>query len=135
MNLLQVNPNYVCQLWPKVSGMLEKALLTGGGEYNIDQLKVYLTEGNKTLLVVDDNGDIKGAVAITLLRYPNDLICFISAVGGKMITSKDLFSQLENWAKSQGCTKIQGAAFESVARLWRQRFGVIERYRIVEKPL
>jgi hypothetical protein len=135
MNLLQVNPNYVCQLWPKVSGMLEKALLTGGGEYNIDQLKVYLTEGKKTLLVADNEGEIIGAAAITLIQYPNDFICFVSAIGGKMIANRNLFSQLEDWARSQGCTKIQGAAFESVARLWRQRFGVIERYRIVEKPL
>lgn len=135
MKLNQVNPNYVCQLWPQIELMLDNALKTGGGEYNVDQLKVYLTEGTKTLLVAEDNGNIIGASAISLIRYPNDFICFVSAIGGKMIANKDLFSQLENWARSQGCTKIQGAAFESVARLWRQRFGVIERYRIVEKAL
>ena len=135
MKLLQVNPNYVCQMWPQVNSMLEKALEFSGGEYNIDQLKGMLATGNKTLLVASDNEVIKGAAAIDLIRYPNDFICFVMAIGGKMITSPDMFNQLSDWAKSQGCTKIQGAARESVERLWRQKFGFSERYRIVEKPL
>ena len=115
--------------------MLENALKYSGGEYNIDQLKGMLSSGSKVLLVADDNGEIKGAAAISLDRWPNDHICFVMAIGGRLITSLDMFSQLEAWAKAQGCTKIQGAARESVERLWRQKFDFSERYRIVEKTL
>ena len=135
MNVKEVNPAYVCQIWPQVGSMLEKALAYAGGEYNIDQLKAMLSAGTKRLLVADDNGEIKGAAAISLDRWPNDHICFVMAIGGRLITSIDMFEQLQAWAKSQGCTKIQGAARESVERLWRQRFKFEERYRIVEKPL
>lgn len=135
MILRQVNPAYVCQMWHQVCDMLENALKYSGGEYNIDQLKAMLSSGAKTLLIADDNGTVKGAAAISLDRWPNDHICFVMAIGGRLITSKEMFAQLEEWAKSQGCTKIQGAARESVERLWRQKFNFEERYRIVEKPL
>ncbi len=135
MIIQQVNPSYVCQIWPMVGEMLANALKYSGGEYNIDQLKAMLSSGAKTLLVADDNGTIKGAAAISLDKWPNDNICFIMAIGGRLITSADMFDQLQGWAKAQGCTKIQGAARESVERLWRQKFNFEERYRIVEKLL
>lgn len=135
MRIHQVNPSYVCQIWPSVEGFLSSALMTGGGEYNVDQLKGFLTDGRQCLLVADDDGEIKGACAISFNSYPNEYIAFVTAIGGRMIANKDLFSQLCEWAKSQGATKIRGAAFESVERLWRQKFGFEERYRIVEKSL
>lgn len=135
MLLKQVNPKYVCQLWPDIDGMLAKALVYAGGEYNIHQLKAMLSSGAKILLVADDNGQIKGAAAVSLDLWPNDHICFIMAIGGRLITSADMFGQLQDWARGQGCTKIQGAARESVERLWRQKFDFTERYRIVERSL
>lgn len=135
MIVQHVNPSYVCQIWPKIGDMLAKALEYSGGEYNADQLKAMLSSGAKHLLVADDNGEIKGAAAVSLDLWPNDHICFIMAIGGRLITSPDMFAQLQDWARAQGCTKIQGAARESVERLWRQKFNFEERYRIVEKPL
>lgn len=135
MELKQVNPRYVCQIWPDIKDMLANALSYSGGEYNIDQLKSMLSSGSKILLVADNNGEIKGAAAVSLDLWPNDHTCFIMAIGGRMITSADMFNQLQAWAKAQGCTKIQGAARESVERLWRQKFKFVERCRIVEKPI
>ena len=135
MKVHQVNPQYVVSIWPKVGQFITNALEYAGGEYSADQLKVMLTEGNQSLLVADDNGTVKGAASVQIIRYPNDTVAFVTAIGGKLITSNDMFNQLVDWAKSQGCTKIQGAARESVERLWRQKFGFSERYRIVEKSL
>lgn len=135
MILRQVNPNYVCQLWPQVSSMLEKALEYAGGEYTIEQLKGMLAMGDKTLLVAEEGEIIKGAAVVSLIRYPNEFVCFIMAVGGRLISSPDIFDQLSEWAKGQGCTLIRGAARESVERLWRQKFEFVERYRIVEKRI
>lgn len=135
MKVFQVNPQYVASIWPKVGQFIANALEYSGGEYSADQLKVMLTKGSQSLLVADDEGHIKGAAAVSIICYPNDTVAFVTAIGGKLITSQDTFNQLVEWAKSQGCTKIQGAARESIERLWRQKFGFSERYRIVEKTL
>ena len=135
MKLQVVNPNYICQIWGKVSDMIVNGLKHSGGEYSADQLKMYLVRGEQTLLIAENESGIKGAATVQFINYPNDRVCFITAIGGRMIANNEMFNQLTDWAKAQGCTKIQGAAFESVARLWRQRFGVTERYRIVEKTL
>ncbi len=134
MNIRQVNPSFVPQIWPKVQKFLESALEHSGGEYTADQLKVYLVQGSQSLLVADD-GEIKGAATIQFIDYPNDRVAFITCIGGRWITGNDMFSQLCEWCRKNGATKIQGAARESVERLWRQRFGFSERYRIVEKAL
>lgn len=135
MNVRPVHPQYVPQLWPKVGAMLQKALETGAGEYNADQLKVMLVNGHQTLLVVEKDGEVKGAFCIVFELYPNDRIAFVTAVGGRAICDQEAWKQFEHWARLQGCTKIRGAAYESVARLWRQKFGVVSRYIIVEKDL
>ena len=135
MKVQQVQTNFVPRLWPEVEQFFVSALEHSGGEYTAEQLKVYLATGQQIMLVADDEGKIKGAASVQLIRYPNDLVCFITAIGGRLITSQDMFQQLTAWAKGQGCTKIQGAARESIERLWRQRFNFSERYRIVEKSI
>lgn len=135
MNLRPVDPRYIAQLWPKIGNMLSKALDTGAGEYNADQLKVMLVNGNQVLLVVEKDEQIKGAFTIAFENYPNDRIAFVTSVGGRAMCDQEAWEQFEHWARLQGCTKIRGAAYESVARLWRQKFGVESRYIIVEKSL
>lgn len=135
MNLRPVPIAYIAQLWPQIGAMIGKALDTGAGEYNADQLKVMLVNGAQTLLVVEQDEKIKGAFCIAFENYPNDRIAFVTAVGGRAMCDQGAWQQFEHWARLQGCTKIRGAAYESVARLWRQKFGVESRYIIVEKKL
>ena len=52
----------------------------------------------------------------------------------KLISNKDTFRQFKDLLKANGATKIQGAARESIARLW-SRYGFEERYRIVETKI
>lgn len=136
MNLQPVHPNFVCQVWPRVEAMLTAALLTGGGEYNVDQLKAMLVQGSQCLLLcVRESGDVAGAFTVAFENYPNDRIAFVTAVGGRAICDAQAWGQFEKWARDMGCTKIRGAAHDSVARLWRQKFNVQPRYLIVEKSL
>lgn len=130
-----VNPNYVAQLWPKVEKYLGEALSYGAGEYDLSQLKVRLVDGTQHLLIATDGETVKGCCVIAFENFPNDRIAFVMAIGGRLIANKDLYAQLEHWCRAQGCTKIRGAARESVARLWRQRFDYAEVYRIVERKL
>jgi hypothetical protein len=85
-------------------------------------------------VAVDEQGVIHGAATISFINYPSDRVGFITFIGGRLISNKDTFAQLVAILKSQGATKIQGAAREAIARLW-SRYGFKERYRIVETSI
>lgn len=135
MKIHSVPQHAVNQIWPKVEGFLASALDHSHGEYNAEHAKVYLCTGAWQLLVaVDDANEVHGAAAVEYMNRPNDRVAFIIAIGGRLITNRDTFSQMTAILKSCGATKIEGAARESIARLW-SRYGFTEKYRIVEVSL
>lgn len=136
MKIKHVPIDYIYVVWPQVEPMLAKAMEHSKGEYNLEQLKVMLTTGMQELIVaVDDEDNIKGAATICFENYPNDRIAFMTSVGGRLLTNKSCWESFEGWCKSRGCTKVRGFAFESVARLWKQKFDVDTVYLVVEKKL
>lgn len=129
-----VHKNFVSQSWNLVSGFIGDAL-EHTDDYSLDQVKVYLTNGQWSLIVaLDDLGKIKGCCTVSFLNYPNHRVAFITAIGGKFISDKEIYKEFTDLLKAQGATKVQGAARESIARLWR-RLGFTEKYVIVENSL
>jgi hypothetical protein len=123
------------QAWPLVEPFLADALKWGGDDYTVEQAKVYLARGDWLLVVaVDEENTIHGAAAVNFNNMPNDRVAFVVAIGGKLISSQDTYAQFTALLKAHGATKIQGAARESIARLWT-RYGFKERYRIVEAKI
>jgi hypothetical protein len=116
-----VSPNHIYHVWDKVEKYLEGGLSKSGGEYNVHHLKQYLTSGQQTLLIIiDDEQKIHGAIAIEFTNFPNDRVAYITSIGGRHMTSPDLWAQFENTLRQLGATTIRGAAHETVARLWRR---------------
>ena len=121
--------------WPLVEGFLAEALKWGEDDYTAEQAKVLLSKGDWLLVVaVDDDNKIHGAAAVSFNNMPNDRIAFVVAIGGKLISNQDTYTQFCALLKAYGATKIQGAAREAIARLWT-RYGFKERYRIVEAKI
>lgn len=134
LSLRIVPVTHIHQTWDQVEEMLSSALVHSQGEYNIDQLKLMLAKGVQTLLVgVDEDNNIKTAISIEWINHPNDRVAFITAIGGR--TDKKGWQEFLDWVKANGGTKIQGAAYESVARLWKRQYGFENVYIIVEKKL
>ena len=137
MKRIEVVPaNYVYHVWDKVEPFITMGLANSGNEYTAEHIKVYLTRGEQVLvIVIDDEQTIHGAVVIEFTNFPNERVAFVTSVGGKMMTDKVLWAQFEDWLRQTGATVVRGAAYESVARLWRRAFGTETRYVIVEKKL
>ena len=137
MSLLirHVPAQYVNQAWPLVEKYIADAVQYGGDDYTLDQVKVYLASGQWLLVVAaDEQGAVKGAATISFCNYPNDRVAFVTFIGGRLISNQETFTQFKDLLKANGATKIQGAARESIARLW-SRYGFEERYRIVETKI
>ena len=134
MILRQVNPNYVCQMWDVVGPLLNKGFHGNCCEYTIDQLKGMLATGERTLLVADDNGDIKGACAVSLHRHHNKFVCWIMSLGG---SGGVLFlaEKLEEWAKAQGCTDIKAETSGKLSNLFKERCGYDNSRVVISKKL
>jgi hypothetical protein len=131
-----VNPNHVYHVWDKVEKHLEDGLTRSGGEYNVHHLKQYLTSGQQTLLIfIDEENNIHGAIAIEFTNFPNNRVAYVTSMGGKYITSPALWEQFETILRQLGATTVRGAAFESIARLWKKLFKFEQRYIVVEKKL
>ena len=125
----------VHQAWPLVEKYIADAVQYSGGDYKLDQVKVFLANGQWILIVaIDEQGAILGAATVNFINYPNDRVAFITFIGGKLISNKDTFAQLKSVLSGFGATKIQGAAREAIARLW-SRYGFEERYIIVEAKI
>lgn len=121
--------------WPLVEKFIEDALQWGEDDYTIEQVKVYIAKGDWMLLVaVDEESLIHGAAAVNVYNMPNDRVAFIVAIGGRLISNDETYTQLCSLVKSFGATKIQGVARESIAKLWK-RYGFKERYILVEAKL
>ena len=131
MKIDVVHPDHFQLAWPLVEGFISSALEYSHGEYTTEQAKVYLSTGQWTLYVaVDDVGTLHGAGAVVFNNRPNDRTAFVIAIGGKMFTNQDTWQQFVRLLKLRGVTQVEGAARESIARLWK-RYGFEEKYRIV----
>jgi len=134
MKIQPVFTQNVQQVWPLVERYIKNALDHSKGDYSAEHAKVYLAKGSWQLFVgVDEeSGDIKGACTIEFINRPDDRVAFITAIGGRLISNEENFEQFQSVLRSYGATKIEGAARESIARLWKMKFGFAEKYRIVE---
>lgn len=128
--------NFIHHAWPEVDKFLwdalEKAECT---EYGIDQLKAFVAQGQQDLFIaVNEENQVQGAATVSFMNYPNHRIAFVTAIGGKLFTNKETWDQFVSLLKLKGATRVQGAARESIARLWR-RYGFKERHVIVEADI
>ena len=134
MNLTvrHVPVEYVHQVWPSVKGFIEEALKFGEDDYTIEQARVYIADGSWVLIVAsDEEKNIHGACTVKISNMPNYRVAFVVAMGGKLISNDDTFSQLCALLKFFGATRIRGVSRDSVVRLWK-RYGFRERYTLVE---
>ena len=122
--------SHCAQVWPDIEAYFIEACKLND-DYTIDQIKGSVCTGNWMLLILVEDNKIHGAITVNFINMPNARVAFVTAIGGRLISSKDTYRQLAEIVKQFGATKIQGAVKESIARLWG-RYGFKECYRIVE---
>lgn len=130
-----VNVAYIHQTWPLVEELFSKANKYDTGDYTLDQIKGLLASGSWVLLVATDKENvIHGAASISFYNMPNYRVGFITAMAGKAIVNEDVYGQVCSFIKANGATRVQCAARESAARLYKQ-VGMEERHIIMETKL
>lgn len=125
----------VQQTWPLVEALFAQANKYDAGDYTLSQIRALLANGTWILLVaVDEENDIHGVASVNLYNMPNYRVGFITAMAGKAIVTKDVYGQVCDFLKYNGVTRVQCAARESAARLYK-RVGMEQRHIIMESKL
>ena len=121
--------------WLLVEDLFLKASEYSTGDYTIDQIKALLANGSWVLLVAtDEENVIHGVATIHFYNMPNYRVGFITVTAGKAIVNEDVYGQICSFIKANGATRVQCAARESAARLYKQ-VGMKERHIIMETKL
>lgn len=134
MKVEYVPIEWVHRVWEAAEKFIASAIEHSKGEFTVDQVKSYVAQGQWVLLVATENDVVQGAATINFFNRANDRVAFVTTIGGKLISNDNTFNQLKAFAVSRGATTMEGAARESIARLWK-RYGFEEKYRIVEVKL
>lgn len=139
LRVAPVDPNFIQQVWPRVADFIKSAVDKGSNSdtrnYNEQHIQQFLTSGAWTLLVaVDDANEIHGACTISFMSYPLHRVAFVTAIGGKLVSSEETFAQLKQFCLSNGATKIQGYGRDAIVRLW-SRYGFEPVSTLVEVKL
>lgn len=131
-----VAPDFVCQHWSKIEPFFESSFKFSTDDYTVEQIKFLLVNGQQICLVaVEDDGTIIGASAVSINNYPNHRVLHITSMGGRALVEPDLIKQFENWARSQGVTKIRAFAQDAQARLYKMKMGFESVAHVVEKNI
>ena len=126
---------YVNQIWPFVEHFIDAALNFSQGDYTVRDARVYITNGQWSLIIAVDDADVvHGAAVVTYFNRPAQRIGFIVAAGGKFIVKQDTWDQLEAIMRANGATYLECAVRDSMARLCALR-GTERKYSIVGKNL
>lgn len=135
LKVQEVPLQYVNQVWPQVEGYIDAAMHFSGGDYTVADARVFATLGQWSLIVgVDEANYIHGALLVSYFNRPSARVAFVAAIGGKHIANKENWEQFEAIIKLNGATQLEGAARESIVRLW-SRYGMEPKYTIVSKDL
>lgn len=126
---------YAAQTWPQVEHFIERMMKYGPCDHTLDQMKMRVCTGDWRLLIfVDENELPVGALTVVLQQFPNDLIGFVTAAGGKGFFNKDGYKQLTDHLRALGATRIQSYTRPSMARLSRL-CGMTEAATLMDAPL
>lgn len=132
MELTIVHPNFIDRAWRDGASSLAQACKRSGGEVTADQLRMRLARGELTLLCWRDGETPKAWAAVTFEQHPNLRCLFVYAISASGHCYAETFDALKQYARDDGASRIRGACDPAVSRLWQQKFGFTEAYRIME---
>ena len=130
MKVEYVPLEWVTRTWEGVKDYIATAVEFGKGDYTIDQIRAYVSQGHWDMLIAIDGGVIQGVATVHVYNRPNDRVALVTTAGGRMISNEETFSQVKDYAASKGATVIECAARDSASRLFK-RLGFEEKYRIL----
>lgn len=123
-----VPAEHVPLVWQRVASLLEPALRSVSGRYDVNDVLRELQENKTSLWIAfdQDGGVIHGAAVVRLVDYPKRRFARIEIVGGERMRNwgDRLLDMVESYARSSGCVGI-----ETGGRVGWSRLGAARGYK------
>ncbi len=132
LELFQCNPSEIDKAWREGASRLSEACKWASREITPDQLKMLLARGERTLIGMREDGEVKGWAAIQIQQLPNIRVLHLYSVAGKHVCTWEGYELLKSYAEANGCSSIRGAVRPAMMRMMRQRFKATELYSTCE---
>lgn len=120
-----VPPQVVDVVWPQAKDMLEKAVETTFGVYDINSIYSGLESGEYLLWLVTDETKPIAAITTRICQYPSGKRGLaMDWIGGERMAEWLPMAQetIQRYAKDNGCTHLEGYGRKAWGRAL-QRFG------------
>lgn len=94
-------------MWPLVAEMLRAAYLRTDLGHTVD-LEADVMSGRGVLWIAASNGAVEAAAVAKLERTDQNLICNVTACGGRAMSRwLHFLAAIEKWAKAEGAAKVR----------------------------
>lgn len=120
---------------PKCEDLLKEAVKTTYGRIDYDDLKLSLYKGEQQLWIVGQGTNILACSVTEIVLYPKLKVCKINICTGSGHSRhqwQSYITEIENWAISQGCERIESLARKGWSRVLKD--WEVSHY-FIEKPL
>lgn len=133
-----VPPEYVSEVWDRVSHMLKKATDLSYGRYKLRDLRARLERGDFHLWIIFDKqtNEICAAVTSSFTAYPQMQSLHGQFLGGDRIEEwRDKFCDVfDRWGRSNNCAIVEFTGRKGWSKMLEQN-GYREVYRVYQRDL
>lgn len=121
--------------WPSVAALIADACMTSNGRYQADDVRQALSEARAQLWLVCKDEKPQAAIVTEIAEYPRLKACRVRiVVGANRREWQDCITEIEKWAKSIGCTRIESNARPGWTRISKQ-YGYQHTHSFLEKVI
>jgi len=128
MKVQHVPIEWVNRTWPMVKPFFEAVTQHSRDGYTPEHVETMVSTGQWLLVVFSEEGVPVGAMTLLFYNRPTARVAFITAFGGKGVSTPEALQQLKAIAAERGATALEGAVRESVAKLYA-KLGFTEKSR------
>jgi hypothetical protein len=119
-----VPPQVIDVVWPEVSKMMQKAIDTTSGVFDIDSIYGALQTGDYLLWLVTEDTKPIAAITTRISVYPRGKGLSMDWIGGERMAEwlPMAHETMVRYAKDNGCTHLEGYGRKAWGR-WLQKYG------------
>lgn len=130
MGLLIVPYDYIDKAWVDGASCLSESCLTD--EVTIDQLKMILSRGERTLVQIRNEEKVVGWGVYRIDQLPNLRVLHITNLVAHNGGFESFFEEIKAIAKAYGCSRVRASCSPTHARLYKITCGFTPVYETVE---